>query len=477
MAIYRDGGRVSVAKTAAEAYDAMVTDWWEAFSAGQDAVMLAHRRVEVDRLNDLAHHAMAAAGRLSGPALTNQDREFRVGDRVVCGVNSLDRLGVANGTKGWVSGLDPEAHTLTVKLDAGREVTLPGSYLRQKLSDGRRPVNHAYAITGHKSEGITVDRVFIRGGSHADQHWTYVVASRVRKRADFYLIEGPAVPERDEAGILDLAPPMSADPYDVAVAALGRADPQRMAIDAARETARPLVSSLTTKELRAERDQLAQVLATRPRVQLTSFRRTVEQRTEAEQRLAAARDRQAQLESWLASHGRGVGALARRAEVKATRDELAQLGLLEGHLTGRLERLGDRERQFRRHEQQRAVWDEAHAPEVSRDREVRGELAWRARAQSKAYQVDTPEWLVGLLGPVPDSRRGQRAWRAAAEKVTGYRDRYQITDGRDVLGLQPRDLTQRREWRDCQQSIERVRTRDRDTGRAMSISMYGGEPS
>ncbi len=212
---------------------------------------------------------------------------------------------------------------------------MPASYLQTKLSDGRRPVNHAYAITGHKSEGITVDRVFVRGGSHADQHWMYVVASRVRRRADFYLIEGPAVSERDEAGILDLASPMSADPYDVAVAALGRADPQRMAIDAARETAHPLVSTQSTKELRAERDQLAQVLATRPRAQLTSFRRTVEQRAETEQRLTAARDRQAQLESWLASHGRGVGALARRAELKAARDELTQLGLLERHLTDR----------------------------------------------------------------------------------------------------------------------------------------------
>jgi conjugative relaxase-like TrwC/TraI family protein len=469
LGLYRDGGRVTVAKTAVEAYEAMARDWWQAFCSGEDAVMLAHRRIEVDRLNDLAHHAMAAAGRLSGPALENQDREFRIGDRVVCGANSLDRLGVANGTKGWVTGLDPQAHTLTVKLDSEREVTLPGSYLRAKLSDGRRPVNHAYAITGHKSEGITVDRVFIRGGSHADQHWAYVVASRVRKRADFYLIEGLAAPERDEAGILDLAPPMSADPYDVAVAALGRCDPQRMAIDAARETTRPLVSSLSTRELRAERDQLAGVLATRPHAQLTSFRRTVEQRVETEQRLGAARDRQAQLESWLASHGRGISALARRAEAKAARDELAQVGLLERYLTDRVEQLVDRERQLRRHEQQRAVWDEAHAPEVSRDHEVRGELAWRSRAQSKAHQIDPPEWLTGLLGPAPDSRRGQRSWRAAAERIASYRDRYQITDQHHALGAQPRDLAQRREWRDCQQSIERICTRNRDTGRDMTM--------
>jgi hypothetical protein len=112
MGLYRDGGRVTVAKTAAEAHDAMITDWWQAFSAGESAVMLAHRRVEVDRLNELAHAVMAAAGRLTGDSLVNDGRQFRVGDRVVCGVNRLS-LGISNGTQAWITALDTDAHTLT----------------------------------------------------------------------------------------------------------------------------------------------------------------------------------------------------------------------------------------------------------------------------------------------------------------------------------------------------------------------------
>ncbi|MGH8934179.1 MAG: AAA family ATPase, partial [Egibacteraceae bacterium] len=381
MALYRDGGRVTVARTAAEAHDAMIRDWWKSFSDNGDAVMLAHRRVEVDRLNDLGHAAMNAAGHLTGPILSEHDREFQAGDRVVCGANSLDKLGIANGTKGWITAVDVEAHTVTFKSDAEKEVTLPASYLRQELSN-RRALDHAYATTGHKAEGITVDRAFIRGGAHSDQLWAYTVLTRVRQRADLYLVEGPTVPEPDAAGVLDLAPPRSADPYDVAVAALSRADPQRLAIDAERDTLRPLVSSLSTRELRAERDALGQVLDARPRPLLFSFRQTVEQRADVEERLAAARDRQGQLESWLANHGRGLAGVARRGEVKAARAELAQLGRLETHLAGRLAQLEEREREFRRHEQQRAVWDEAHAVEASRDREVRGELAWRAHARA-----------------------------------------------------------------------------------------------
>ncbi len=349
MAIYRDGGRVTVAKTAAEAYDAMVTDWWEAFSAGQDAVMLAHRRVEVDRLNDLAHQAMAAAGRLGPDSLENAGRQFCVGDRVVCGANRL-QLGIANGTKGWVASIDRDTHTLTIKTDSDSEVTLPASYLRAELSDHRRPVDHAYAITGHKSEGITVDRAFIRGGAHADQQWAYVMATRVRQRADFYLIEGPTPPEH--ADELDLAPPRSQDPYDVAVAALGRSDPQRMAIDTQREADRPHPTTLSTKQLRAERDELAQVLTTRPRPQALSFRQTSERLADAQQRLDAAETRTAQLDEWVASHGRGLAALAHRDAVKAARDELVQLDQLTRHLRGRVDELTARQRGLRRAEQQ-----------------------------------------------------------------------------------------------------------------------------
>ncbi len=156
MALYRDGGRVTLTRTVAEADQAQVQDWWASFSQGEDAVMLAFRRLEVDRLNDLAHAAMTEDGRLSGSALEVQGREFRAGDRVVCGLNRLHDLQVANGTKGQVVAVDVQAHTVTLRLDGdeGRQVALPAGYLRRRLGEGRRPLDYAYAITGHKSEGV-----------------------------------------------------------------------------------------------------------------------------------------------------------------------------------------------------------------------------------------------------------------------------------------------------------------------------------
>ena len=48
----------------------------------------------------------------------------------MCGHNAIAELGVANGSRGVVTALDPQARTLTMRLDGKdtREVTLPGWY-------------------------------------------------------------------------------------------------------------------------------------------------------------------------------------------------------------------------------------------------------------------------------------------------------------------------------------------------------------
>jgi ATP-dependent exoDNAse (exonuclease V) alpha subunit len=122
-------GKVIVCRSEADANAAQVRDWWQRFRQGQQAGMIAFTRAETMRLNAAARQLMSEAGRLGPDALQVGEREFRVGDRVVCGRNARRRLGVVNGARGQVTALDPSRRTLTVRTDEGRDVTLPGWYV------------------------------------------------------------------------------------------------------------------------------------------------------------------------------------------------------------------------------------------------------------------------------------------------------------------------------------------------------------
>jgi ATP-dependent exoDNAse (exonuclease V) alpha subunit len=78
---------------------------------------------------------MTRDGRLGPDALQVGEREFRVGDRVVCGRNARARLGVVNGTRGQVVALDPNQRTLTITTDDGKTVRLPSWYVTGRGHD------------------------------------------------------------------------------------------------------------------------------------------------------------------------------------------------------------------------------------------------------------------------------------------------------------------------------------------------------
>jgi hypothetical protein len=182
-----------------------------------------------------------------------EDRELRVGDRVVCGHNALRQLGVANGTRGVVTALDPKARTLTICVDGRepKEVVLPRSYL-----DGRRPgernrrVDLAYATTGHRAQALTRWRALVRLTGGEDVNWLYVQLSRARQETRLYAVVGPEPQGTGELDLPDREPP---DAYAQLARALSRPGDQTLAIDT------PSIVDLrrlSTRELRGERDRL-----------------------------------------------------------------------------------------------------------------------------------------------------------------------------------------------------------------------------
>jgi hypothetical protein len=151
--------------------------------------MVALRRSDVAELNAAARALMQADGRLGPHHLQLAGVDLAVGDRVVCRRNS-PMLGVRNGTRGTVSALDLETATATVATDRDEEVVLPRGYLEAGH------VQHAYALTGHAAQGLTVERAFVLGTDRARlREWGYVALSRARVQTRLYLTASVAEAE------------------------------------------------------------------------------------------------------------------------------------------------------------------------------------------------------------------------------------------------------------------------------------------
>jgi len=184
MASYRKHKRLVVGKGRDETLRRAVDDWYQHVTATGDlagALLLAQDNQTVGQLNELARNHLATSGQLSGPTVKANGRDYQRGDRVIC-TNNDRRLGVLNGDLATVTDVHPETAQLTVRLDRDSDTrTLPDWYLDEGHLD------HGYALTGHKAQGITVDRTFTVIGTAASREWGYVALSRGRQANTLYL--------------------------------------------------------------------------------------------------------------------------------------------------------------------------------------------------------------------------------------------------------------------------------------------------
>jgi len=456
VAAYQAHDRVVAAESKPAATLALLQDWWAAYQdrerdPTQDVIVLAGRRAEADRLNTACQQLLAARGRLDQEQLQVEDLKLAVGDRVVCGRNAISQLGIANGTRGTVTALDPEARTLTIRVDAKdpKEVTLPAWYLdgRGRRERNRR-IDLAYATTGHRAQGLTRWRALVRLTGSEDANWLYVQLSRARQDTRLYAVVGP---EPQGPAELDLPDREVGDGYVQLAQALSRAGDQRLAID----TPSTLdLRRLSTRELRAERDRLRALLDQAPRDRTRELAWATAHRAEAEQVLEQLTSRDGP-----PRQGRGMLGLLRHGDRAAADAGVVAVARQQA------DRAHDSERELRQHQQRRAGWLEANAYLGPAYRQVVRELAWQRRARGLAAEHDQPGYLREELGPLPDSTRGRRAWRQAAAAVEDYRRAYHVTDPETALGPVPREPARRATWQQARQAVQRVRGRQHTTDR------------
>jgi Ti-type conjugative transfer relaxase TraA len=174
IARYSQAGMVHASATREDARAALI-DRWDAerrAEPGASRIILTHMNKEVAMLNEAARTRLAEQGALGESVAVRTERgvrEFADQDRILFLKNERD-LGVKNGTLGTIE--KAAADTLAVRLDDGRRVTVDlKSYAH---------VDHGYAATVHKTQGMTVDRTHVLATPGLDAHASYVALSRHR---------------------------------------------------------------------------------------------------------------------------------------------------------------------------------------------------------------------------------------------------------------------------------------------------------
>ncbi|WP_129791525.1 Ti-type conjugative transfer relaxase TraA [Sphingosinicella sp. CPCC 101087] len=180
LSAYHEAGHVHAAASRDEARERLIEGWERDrnIAPADSRIILAHINEDVHALNKVARARMRDAGELGeevGLKVSRGERAFACGDRIMFLRNERS-LGVKNGSLGTVRSVD--AMRMQVLLDDGRSVMFD----HKDYAD----LDHGYAATIHKAQGITVDRVHVLATPGLDRHAAYVALSRHRRRVDLH---------------------------------------------------------------------------------------------------------------------------------------------------------------------------------------------------------------------------------------------------------------------------------------------------
>ena len=204
---YDDRGMVHAADTREQARAELVDGWDRQRRADPDhtRIILTHTNAEVRELNQEARERVRASGELGEDVSVTVDRgrrDFAAGDRIMFLRNERS-LGVKNGTLGTLERIG-EGH-MAVRLDGGGHAAFD-------LKD-YAAVDHGYAATFHKSQGVTVDRAHLLATPGMDRHSAYVGMSRHRDGVQLHYGRDDFADQRQLARVLsrDRAKDMAGD--------------------------------------------------------------------------------------------------------------------------------------------------------------------------------------------------------------------------------------------------------------------------
>jgi len=426
LSLYRSAERVTVAGNAEGRRMTMVEDWWQSFAKGEDALMVAKRNVEVERLNATARELVRSEGRLGTEEIEIGGAAFAAGDQVITRVNDR-HAGIYNRERWQVTQVEVErGRIVLVGIDQARRVEVGRDYLDRTALGGEAPaLQHAYAVTTYCAQGTTVDRAYVMADPGMDKQEFYVATSRTREQTYLYATSeievernefAPAAPERDP------------------IAHVGEAAERDRAQTAAHDEAlRAELAKLPTDELAARRSELG-----------TPARFEAQHQESYERQLHAVEERRGQVEQAI-----------------ATREAVEALGWRERRQ--KLPRATESERLYSERlaeETAKLAQMEPPGTEVRREREIADQLlATRSARALTAARIEPPAYIVRELGERPADPIKARVWDRGVQGVERYRLEHGARDMGSAFGREPQNGTERAAREVAQRSLAETQRR------------------
>jgi conjugative relaxase-like TrwC/TraI family protein len=446
LGLYESWERVTVAPNAEGRREAMVSDWHRSYERGEDAVMVAKRNADVEKLNGMAREVRRQAGKLGVQEIEVGGTAFAVGDQVITRVN--DRAADIYNRQRWrIAEVDPEKHRVVLDgIDQMRRVGVGADYLaRTNPHSDAAALEHAYAVTTYSAQGTTVDRAFVMADPSMDKQELYVAASRSREETFIY-----ATPEiqthREE--IAPRSPHLREGIPHIAEAA----ERDRAQLAAHDQALRSRFSGLPTEELVARRSELLPAADRESRAE--------ERRSALQERINQARERLDAFES----QRQAAMDLPRRQR----KDELARIDAYEALSRKAMAGLEGEAREMSGSGQS-ARQELAVADQV---------LAQRRQLAITAARVAPPPYISKELGERPSDPTKRKAWDHGVEGIERYRQEHGINDLGRAFGREAKRGAERARQESARRRLKETQrilglgqhaARARDLGRGMGI--------
>ena len=183
-------GKIHEISAKGDRVEAIKEEYLSLISQGKKALIVTSENAFKDRLNREIRYELVNEGLVEKEGLRLEvfnaqgksigEREFAPGDRIIFLRNNRE-LEIQNGLQGEVVSIDTETKTLEIRTDHGHTIALK--------ADDYRYLDHAYAATVYKAQGISVDKVIYAVDSRSSllsKNEFYVAVTRGREDISIY---------------------------------------------------------------------------------------------------------------------------------------------------------------------------------------------------------------------------------------------------------------------------------------------------